>query len=488
MDLFDVIVERHKINKKYFDNNILEGESRDYINELKDLRKKAGDKIFDKACLSNGIKSRISLTVKTPKESKTFDITSLIMDSFTMPHESFDERLESIVEDYRDGILVDIDAYAELIDEIASYKNDDWFFDNKDLSKEEIENNYYRKMIVKLIESRFDFDRCNTNEDIVLQYEDIEGTIPTLDTIDGLIELFNIESSTLKRKKDKDDEDNEYKFNLINELKDNGIFKSVFYNYKNCKDIEFSRKFYYNIATFLGIAGSYTEDFLKLHGLSFWNSKMYDAEIYKTVFSCGLNYEYLKYMLDIQKIRREKAKIEEQKNVKPRTSIDEEKSRRIKFKRTFNYKLDYYNKRNNYKDLPDNELDEFIELLRNMVDILDIFVNTQEPKDKKRLATNMIYENRLYYNKGKNGRDKSVRSVNYDIYEKRIKRNKQLTQHRLSDILNESVNTDKKWKREMTIGDIKDEKDKISKLIDEVSYYKATRNLEEVEVIPYESE
>lgn len=432
MELFDVIVERHNINSRYFRNSILlEGTSDEYENAMRDLRKKAGDKLFDKACLSRGIKSRVNLTIKTPKESKVFDITNLIMDSFSMPNESFDERLSDIFSKYKDGLLKDIDDYAKMIDELIVNKdidNDDWYFDNHEaFNKEEIESKYYRRIIVNLIESRFDYDRCNSNNHEVLQYQDDEETIPALDTIDELIELFEVEESTLERKVYADDS----KFNLVKELQINGIFKTVYYHYKNGKDTEFSRKFYYNIATFLGLAGMYTEDFLKLHGLSFLDSKMYDARIYKTVFNCGLDYEYLKYMLDVQKSRREKAKqIEEKRKYETKESLETKYTR---FKRTFNFERDYLIPKDEYESYDIDKLDTFFSTVDTMCEILHEFIVNQEPKDRKRLNRNKKHEESMFYNG-------STKSKNYEIYERRFNKNLRLLKHDLTQIFNDSIN------------------------------------------------
>lgn len=225
---------------------------------------------FRKAVLSNAIHNKIIVN--------EVEITDLLLDGMCsnlydgMSH-PFPPILKDAFDKYKIKLEADIDDYIELITNLENVDN-------------------LNKAVCTLVEGRVKYE--------VWSIENEEIEIDASVNIEGLIKLFE---KNPKR---------DFKIakvevlNTIKELENNGITKQVYYNYKNDKNVQISKVFYYNLAIYLGLETSFLEPFLLLHGLSIQESKMTLDRKYLKIFDYGMNKEQSEFYLSLTGLKKKK--------------------------------------------------------------------------------------------------------------------------------------------------------------------------------------
>lgn len=475
MELFDIVVRREILRRDYLVNS--EGQEAEYAEKMKQLKKEVDDQdLYEKACLFDAVRQDVYLDIKYKDKTIRQDITPMLFDAFNQPMD-YPKALEKLMNDVKYQYISNIDDYNKIIDEIidGDYEDDEWFFNNQDADDEELNETYYRRRIVSLIEARLEYEKTSILADIDL---DRDSSGNPLKELDDLVQEFDDKTLAMRDSKkmasdtnlssaereeaswdldtivratqiiDNGDNDKDKEIKriptLIEKLDKAGIKKQVFYNYKNGKDVEFSKKFYFSVAVFLSFAGFKTENFLNMHGLSYMDSKVYNSDIYRDTFDYGLHAEAIEYMLNRRendRINRQKALEEEAKEKKSnKTSKERIQDDVTVFRRSFNAKRDYFSLviRLTTGTITDEER-KILDYSVTYIDrILAEFISVAKPKVEKRFKT---IEN---YKKVYTG----------DYLQNRIDGAMRKTRFQLPKIINKSV-VDTAWDKEFyTIEDL----------------------------------
>lgn len=486
MELFDIVVKRYMIHNEHIQNNKFIGQPDEYVDKMKKLKEKVSDdELFEKACLFEAVNQSVFINIKNDKKTISYEISPILMLAFNTST-AYPKRLAELMDEVKYKYISNIEDYSSIIDDVlnGNSEDDDWFFDNQDMSNQDITSYYYRRKIVELIDARFSYEKVSLLYDFDLIRDEDHTPLKTLDdlkrifeehskqlesnrkasgnesldpnvrvsaadSLDSLVkatDTINTSASDDKRKPN----------NFVERLNSVGIRKQVFYNYKNGKEVEFSKKFYFILATFLSFTGYKTETFLNIHGLSYQDSKTYNSELYRNMFDYGLSKEFLNYMLDARELEKSELndspkKLVTKKRQRP-TKIQKEQREIIAFKKTFNAKDDYFALLDKVDMMTSYESTNFASTLSMLEKILKQYITQEEPKVEKRLRTIENYK--------KTFKDK-------DYLDKRVKGAERFLNFDLSKILNKSI-IDTEWDVTYSLKDLINLRETISKQLKDI--------------------